>query len=119
MEKIYKDIIGYEGFYKITSDGEIFKLPRIKKTKTGNDFLTPETKLKINTNCHYYPSVVLMKNGIQKTFLMHRLMAIHFIPNNNLFRLEVNHKNKNVSDFSLNNLEWCTRSENMKHAKKK
>lgn len=119
MKTEFKDIIGYESLYKINSIGEILRLPRLKKTNSGGTILLPEMKLNINCNGNYYPSVVLMKDGKQKTFLMHRLIAIHFIPNDNLMKREVNHKNKNISDFSIENLEWCNRSENVKHAKKR
>ena len=49
---------------------------------------------------------------------MHRLMAKHFLKNDDpINKKEVNHKNKNIYDFSLDNLEWCTRSYNVKYGK--
>lgn len=118
MKTITKDIIGYEGLYKITNKGKVIRMPREKKTNGGGSVLLPKIDVTINYNTNY-PTVVLMKDGKQKTFFMHRLIAIHFIDNDNPMKREVNHKNKNIVDFSVNNLEWCTRSENMKHAKKK
>lgn len=116
--KTFKDIIGYEGLYKISYCGEVIRLPRNKKTNGGGYVVLPEMNVTINKNTNY-PTVVLMKDGKQKTFFMHRLIAIHFIPNDNPMKREVNHKNKNILDYSVDNLEWCTRSENMKHAKKR
>lgn len=56
--------------------------------------------------------VDLCKNNIKYKFLVHRLVADVFISNaNNL--PEVNHKNKNRADNRLENLEWCTRLENL------
>lgn len=114
-----KDIIGFEGIYKISSCGKVFKCPCKRKFNDGKIVDVPERKL-IISNRVGYPTVALYKNGKQHTFLMHRLMAIHFIENDSpLIKNEVNHKNKNIFDYSIGNLEWCTRSENMKHAKKR
>lgn len=114
-----KDIIGFEGLYQITSTGKVIRLPRKKRLVNGSFADLPKKNLKIGTSSGY-PSVMLNKEGKQYNYAMHRLMAIHFIPNDNpLIKREVNHKNKNIADFSLKNLEWCTRSENLKHAKKK
>jgi hypothetical protein len=63
-----------------------------------------------------YPSVVLFNGTKKVTRAMHRLIAIQFIPNPQN-KKEVNHINKNIFDYSIDNLEWVTRSENMKHAK--
>ena len=51
----------------------------------------------------------------KKTIALHRLIALTFLPNPNNFK-EVNHKNGVKTDNNAGNLEWCTRSQNMKHA---
>lgn len=62
-----------------------------------------------------YPRVNLVLDGKRVTRAIHRLLAEAFIP-----PVEgkdfVNHKNGDKQDFSLENLEWCTRSENMWHS---
>lgn len=62
-----------------------------------------------------YYAVNLHKNGIGRRMTVHRLVAISFIPNP-LNKKEVNHISGNKHDNSVKNLEWVTRSENMKHA---
>jgi len=123
MEKLKaenKDIIGYEGLYKITIDGKVIRLSRKKRTPGGKYIDLPEIELRSQPNKYCYPGVFLNKDGVQKHFTLHRLMAIHFIPNNSpLIKREVNHKNGNIMDYSISNLEWCTRSENIKDAKKR
>lgn len=114
-----KDIIGFEGLYKITSSGKVIKLACKRKLNNGKYMDCEAKELSISGRVGY-PTVALYKDGKQHTFLMHRLMAIHFVENNNpLIKTEVNHKNKDVFDFSIENLEWVSRSENMKHAKKR
>ena len=66
-------------------------------------------------NSSGYKKIVLRKNGVGKNEYLHRLLAIHFIPNpDNL--PNVNHKDGNKSNNSVENLEWVNRSENIKHA---
>lgn len=60
-----------------------------------------------------YLIIGLMKNGKRKRLLVHRLVAMTFIPNpQNL--PEVNHIDKNKLNCNINNLEWCTRIDNLK-----
>ena len=118
-KEIVKDIIGYEGIYKISSLGFVIKYKSKKRLTNGKYKDIPEFQLKIGDRVDY-PAVSLSKNGKQQTMSMHRLMAIHFIENDNpLIKNEINHKNKDIFDYSIENLEWCTRSENMLHANNK
>lgn len=64
-----------------------------------------------------YSIVSLWKNNKGKTFKVHRLVAEAFIPNP-FGKPEVNHINGDKSDNRVENLEWCTRSENELHAYK-
>lgn len=97
MEKRIKDFEDYS----ITSDGKVISYkyaePRIMKTwlqKSG------------------YENIKLCKENKTYHFLIHRLVAEAFIPNpNNL--PEINHKNKNRSDNRVENLEWCSRIDNL------
>jgi len=54
------------------------------------------------------------RHGNKKNFTVHRLVAMAFIPTDDL-SLEVNHKNRNGCDNKLENLEWVTHNQNMKH----
>ena len=62
-----------------------------------------------------YMLVHLCKEGFAKHLYVHRLVACTFIKNE-YNKSQVNHKNGNKSDIFVSNLEWCTQSENMKHA---
>lgn len=61
-----------------------------------------------------YVRVILSRDGVVKTFLLHRLVAQHFIPNP-LNLPEVNHKDGDKQNNHVSNLEWCTHSYNIKH----
>ena len=64
-----------------------------------------------------YSSVDLCKDGTIKKYLIHRLVAEAFIPNPEK-KPQVNHINGIKTDNRLDNLEWCTHSENMLHSYK-
>lgn len=102
IEEIWKDVVGYEGFYKISNFGRVNSLARNKLMSPGIDDKG-------------YLRVCLTKLGIRKTLRMHRMIMLSFVPNP-LKRTDINHKNGVKSDCRLCNLEWCTRSENVLHA---
>lgn len=71
--------------------------------------------LKQRKNKGWYLKVNLCFNGIMKTYLSHRLIAEKFIPNPEN-KKEINHKNWIKDDNRVENLEWVTASENVKHS---
>lgn len=95
------------GLYQVSNLGEIKSL-NFKRTNC-------EKILKKYPSIKGYPRTCLRKNGITKFYLVHRLVAQAFIPNpHNL--LEVNHKDANKKNSRVDNLEWCTRQENVDHS---
>lgn len=63
-----------------------------------------------------YHHVTLAINGISKRFRVHRLVAIAFIPNSDIKKIYINHRNGIRNDNRVENLEWCTPAENIRHA---
>lgn len=92
--EIWKTIDGYED-YQVSSYG------RVKSLKNGKEkILSPGIS---NDN---YLLLSLYKNKIRKQFLVHRLVAIAFIPNPHNYP-QVNHKDENPSNNCVENLEFC------------
>ena len=64
-----------------------------------------------------YEYIIISENGVRKHFAVHRLVANAYIPNPSKFP-EVNHKDSNPHNNCVDNLEWCTRKENLLHSYK-
>lgn len=110
MQEIWKDIKGYEGLYQVSNFGKIKSLAK----QVGFCFRS-EKILKNNIDTYGYEYVILSKANKTKPFLVHRIVASHFIENVNN-KEEVNHIDGNKKNNIVTNLEWCTSTENKKHA---
>ena len=115
MEEIWKDIEGYEGLYQISNIGQIKALEKPRISPSGGVGIRPEKILKTWDNQRGYLQIVIRKNNIPKGHKIHRLVAEHFIPNPNKYP-QVNHKNGIKTDNRVENLEWCTAQENIRHS---
>lgn len=65
----------------------------------------------IKGNPGYWEVILSNGRGIRKAILVHRLIALAFIPNPNNYPV-VNHKDENTSNNFVSNLEWCTQKYN-------
>lgn len=114
MEEIWKDIEGYEGLYQVSNMGRIKSLERYKENH--GKLQKVEEKIKtINIKNSGYQFVQLYKNNKYKNLMVHRLVAQAFIPNVNN-KPQINHIDGNKLNNNVTNLEYCTNSENNKHA---
>ena len=114
MKEIWCDIKGYKGLYQVSSKGRVRSLSReVSRCDKKRGFYFGKV-MKQAVACGY-AGIVLCKAGHSKRYLVHRLVAHAFIPNPEN-KPQVNHKNGNKLDNNVDNLEWVTRSENMKHS---
>lgn len=109
---MWKDIIGHEGHYQVSNLGRVKSLQRTLMQSNNHPITINEKILKPSLNGMDYWTVCL---GYRNRQRVHRLIAKAFIPNpeNKPF---INHKNGVRKDNRIENLEWCTHSENMIHA---
>lgn len=116
MEPIWKDVSGFEGIYQVSNDGQIKSISR--NIFNGKAFYISKERILLQRyNKKGYKVVDLSKNNKHSYHLVHRLVAKAFIPNikNNP---QINHKDGDKTNNNFLNLEWCTNSENQKHAYK-
>ena len=101
----WKNIKGYEGLYQVSDCGRV-------KSLISNKIL----KQVVNKSTGY-SQITLHKNGEVKTFSVHRLVALAFIPNpDNL--PQINHKNEIKTDNVVENLEFCDATYNCNYGTK-
>lgn len=117
MQEIWKDIPGYENIYQASSMGRI--RTHLNKTTFTNRHGIRHWKTRImkgrGNNKITGARVSLWKNGEHKDWLVARLIAITFL-GEDLQKLTVNHKNGNRLDNRLENLEWLSLGDNVRHA---
>lgn len=107
-EELWKSVVGYEGLYEVSSSGCV--------RRTGkNHGATRGRLLCQRLGRGGYPVVRLTAGAITKTCYVHRLVALAFLgpcpP-----RREINHKDSNKLNPLVTNLEYVSRSENIRHA---
>ena len=105
--EVWKDIKGYEGYYKVSNMGRMIGL-------NGNGKGTKKI-LKCRTDKDGYLEVTLCKDGVHKYSRVHRLVGLTFIKNESE-KSQINHINGVKNDNRVCNLEWVTRSENILHS---
>lgn len=99
MEEVWRDIKGYEGLYQVSNLGRIMSFhrdsERIMRQSLKDGYLT----------------IMLRKENKPKRYLVHRLVALSFIPNPEN-KPQVNHLDEDKSNNRVDNLNWMTSKEN-------
>lgn len=117
MTEIWKDVVGYEGIYEVSTKGRVRthkdKISWSKRYKKWRHW--KQRYLKDKTPNGRDVRVTLWKNGKSKDFLVHRLVGLAFIPTIKGKNC-INHIDGNPKNNSVENLEWCNHLENNKHA---
>lgn len=105
--ELWRPVIGYENRYFISNQGRVKGVRQHKKTHPNGYILSSAPSWE-------YPTVGLYNGTTQKSFLVHRLVAMAFLPlPAGIKKLEVHHKNGIKTDNRISNLEWITHRKNI------
>lgn len=117
MKEEWRDIPGYEGFYQVSSLGNVRSVNRYVTRSDGKIlFLKGRVLTTFDSTTCNYKEVQLSYNNVPKKYMIHRLVAICFLGLDVSSDLEVNHKNGDKIDNRLCNLEIVTHKQNIKHS---
>lgn len=115
-DEVWKPVVGYEGLYEVSNHGRVKSLAR--KVKGGRNCplrFNAERVLRAGLSSNGYGTVVLTDGKAKVSHLVHRLVATAFIPNPMALG-DVNHEDGHKLNCRVENLTWCTRSQNIQHA---
>lgn len=107
--EIWKSVVGYEGLYEVSNMGRVRSLDHISSNRLFKGKVMSQFNIYTPGKRHPFPykQVKLTKNGKDKMLLVHRLVAMAFLPNPQNLPF-INHKDENPSNNRADNLEWCT-----------
>ena len=112
MEEIWKDVVGYEGYYQVSSLGRIRSVDREIIDKNGVKKSIHGKIMRHTFHPDGYPAISLCRNGVYRRLKIHRLVALAFIPNpNNL--PEVSHLDETRTNNCVDNLVWSSHKDNL------
>jgi hypothetical protein len=103
--EVWKDLKGLEDYYKVSNFGNIFSKRTCKVVKPAlleNGYLRIQTQI----------------NHVNKRFRVHKAVAEMFVERKHSDQIYVNHIDGNKQNNHHTNLEWCTASENQRHARR-
>lgn len=104
MRTEWRDVPGFEGYYTVSNRGDVYSV--------RSKMILKHTRSKVG-----YSTVHLWKGRVNKMCSVHRIVALAFIENN-LKLPEVNHKDEDKTNNTVENLEWCTRKYNQTYGTK-
>lgn len=114
IKEDWKDIPGFEGRFQISTTGRVKSLKRQCNNQNAKPYWIQEKILTQWTDKLGYKRLSLFVDGQRHARLVHRLVALAFIPNPEN-KPQINHKDCNPSNNNVDNLEWCTNKENAVH----
>lgn len=109
-----KAVKGYEGYYEVDMYGNVYSVERtVRVNDNGREYDKPvkERKMKQSNHSKGYKIVSLTKDGVTKSYYVHRIVAEAYI--DNPYNLPfINHKDEDKTNNFVGNLEWCTEQYN-------
>lgn len=122
MGEEWKPVLGYEDLYEVSNLGRVRSLDRIERIPDKNGVYHDRVRKGMILKQNYdgrrnYLHVSLRRNGNGVSRNVHRIVAQAFVPNPNGYA-EVNHKDEDKTNNSVENLEWCDHKYNSRYGSK-
>lgn len=114
INEYYANIKGFEDLYQVSNYGTVKSITH-RVNKDGCQLVKGKILSPFVDRKNGYLCVNLSRGGKYKIYRVHRLVAETFIPNPDHLP-QVNHKDCNKMNNHIDNLEWCTQQENIRHA---
>ena len=111
MREEWRDVVGYEGLYQVSSFGRVKGVARSVK-RNGHEVMVPERFLCQTDNSNGYLRVSLSRDNRVKRTFVHRLVAEAFVDNPDGCKY-IDHLDSDRHNNKPDNLVWCTQSENI------
>ena len=112
---IWKDVVGYEGYYEVSNTGLVRSVDRTVKSRWGTPKKLKGKPMKTYTNRYGYEMIILTCLGKQKHHSIHQMVGKAFMENPESLET-INHKDGNKLNNFVDNLEWMSFKENRAHA---
>lgn len=111
---MYKDVVGLEEYAYVSDKGEVFTKDRYINNNGTKVLYKGRQKVGTSNGLGYLQVKFTINNKEYRKYI-HRMVAEAFIPNPNNYT-DVNHKDGNKQNNTVENLEWVSRSQNIAHA---
>lgn len=115
MQSLWKPVVGFEGLYEVSSEGEVRSVDRWLTTRRGARIFRKGVSMTPRIGKSGYLYINLYRDSLSFTKKVHRLVAEAFCPNPR-GAVQVNHVDGQKLNNLAENLEWVTASENTRHA---
>ena len=112
MTEYWKDIVGFEGWYQISSLGRVKRLKRRYVIRDKEVIKDQEKILTPSVSNRGYEFVIVSNGKEHRRATVHRLVAEHFLDANTENKPQIDHINRNKRDNRVENLRWATNSDN-------
>lgn len=111
-QEIWKDVVGWEGKYSVSSIGRIRSNARFVNTTRKKIYFVEDKIMSPRIKDNGYLEINFKVNGKNNCLMVHRLVAIAFIPNCSEDKKLVDHIDGDRKNNNVSNLRWCSHKEN-------
>ena len=111
--EIWKDILGYEGFYQVSNFGNLKSLSRKVNNKHGTFTLKKEKKLKPSNDKDGYQIIGFLKNGLRKMYRVHFLVCEAFLTEKPFSSYVIDHIDNVKTNNKFSNLQYISNRQNL------